>query len=92
MHACRVASKVCEERLWDPGGEKGFGTQEDHTGPTGFQNLQITRGSSKREGYSSRRLTLRDDFSWKTQTLVPAKGSAEVAQHAYGVDAVTTPT
>ena len=72
--------------------KKGFGTQEDHTGPTGFQNLQITRGSSKREGYSSRRLTLRDDFSWRTQILMPVKGSAEVAQHAFRVGVVTTPS
>ena len=72
--------------------KKDFGTQEDHIGPIGFQNLQITRGSSKREGYSSRRLTLRDDFSWRTQILVPVKGSAEVAQHAFRVDVVTTPS
>jgi hypothetical protein len=44
------------------------------------------------QGYSSGRLTLRDGFSWRTQILVPTKGSAEEAQHAYGVDAVTTPT
>ena len=83
MHACRVASKECEERFWDPGRP-----HRSHwiSKSSNHQRIIQERGLFIKEA------DLRDDFSRRTQILVPVKGSAEVAQHAFRVDVVTTPS